>query len=52
MKVPQSLRDIVEATESLVYIEDLSSKKGVLQTINPLAKIIAIVGMIVASLFI
>jgi cobalt/nickel transport system permease protein len=52
MKVPQSLRDIVEATESLVYIEDLSNRKGVLQAINPLAKIVAIVAMIVASLFI
>lgn len=50
MKVPQSLRDIVEAAESLVYIEDLSSKKGILQTINPLAKLVAIVSMIVASL--
>jgi cobalt/nickel transport system permease protein len=50
MKVPQSLRDLVEAAESLVYIEDLSSKKGLLQTINPLAKLVAIVFMIVASL--
>lgn len=52
MKVPQSLRDIVEGVESLVYIEDLSSKKGLLQAINPLAKIVAIISMIVASLFI
>lgn len=52
MKVPQSLRDLMDGAESLVYIEDLSSKKGLLQTINPLAKLIAIVAMIVASLFI
>jgi cobalt/nickel transport system permease protein len=50
MKVPQSLRDIVEGAESLVYIEDLSSRKGILQTINPLAKLITIIAMIVASL--
>lgn len=52
MKVPQSLRDLVEAAESLVYIEDLSSKKGLLQTINPLAKLTVIISMIVISLFI
>jgi cobalt/nickel transport system permease protein len=52
MKVPQSLRDLVEGAESLVYIEDLSSRNGVLQAINPLAKLVAIVSMIVASLFI
>ena len=52
MKVPQSLRDIVEGAESLVYIEDLSSKKGVLQSINPLVKLVTIIAMIVASLFI
>jgi len=52
MKVPQSLRDLVEGAESLVYIEDLSSRKGLLQSINPLAKLIAIVSMIVVSLFI
>jgi cobalt/nickel transport system permease protein len=52
MKVPQSLRDLMEGAESLVYIEDLSSRKGLLQSINPLAKLIAIVAMIVASLFI
>lgn len=52
MKVPQSLRDLMEGAESLVYIEDLSSKKGLLQTINPLAKLVAIVAMIVASLFV
>jgi cobalt/nickel transport system permease protein len=52
MKVPQSLRDLVEGAESLVYVEDLSGKRGLLQAINPLAKIAAIVFMIVASLFI
>jgi cobalt/nickel transport system permease protein len=52
MKVPQSLRDFMEGAESLVYVEDLSGKKGALQAINPLAKLVAIVGMIVTSLFI
>jgi cobalt/nickel transport system permease protein len=52
MKVPQSLRDLVEGAESLVYIEDLSGKRGLLQAINPLVKLVAIVFMIVAALFI
>ena len=52
MKVPQSLRDLIEGAESLVYIEDLSSKHGLLQAINPLAKLAVIVFMIVSSLFI
>jgi cobalt/nickel transport system permease protein len=50
MKVPQSLRDLMEGAESLVYIEDLSSKKGLLQTINPLAKLVVIIFMLVVSL--
>jgi cobalt/nickel transport system permease protein len=50
MKVPQSTRDLVEGAESLIFIEDLSSRKGVLQAINPVAKLIAIAAMIVASL--
>jgi cobalt/nickel transport system permease protein len=52
VKVPQSLRDFMEGAEALVYVEDLSGKKGVMQAINPVAKLVAIVGMIVASLFI
>jgi cobalt/nickel transport system permease protein len=52
MKVPQSLRDFMEGAEALVYVEDLSGKRGVMQAINPAAKLIAIVGMIVAALFI
>jgi cobalt/nickel transport system permease protein len=52
MKVPQSLKDLMEGAESLVYLEDLSSKKGLLQSINPLAKLAAIIAMIVTSLFI
>ena len=52
MKVPQSLRDLVESSESLVYVEDLSNKPGLLQSINPLVNLIVIVFMIVASLFI
>lgn len=50
MKVPTSLRDLFEGAESLVYIEDLSGKRGLLQTVNPLAKLIVIIFMIVASL--
>jgi cobalt/nickel transport system permease protein len=52
MNVPTSLRDLMEGAESLVYVEDLSEKKGLMQAINPLAKLVAIVGMIIASLFI
>lgn len=52
MKIPTSLRDLIEGAESLVYIEDLSNRKGVLQSINPLAKLVTIVAMIVTSLFI
>jgi cobalt/nickel transport system permease protein len=52
MKVPQSFRELVEGAESLVYVEDLSSKKGLLQAINPLAKLLTIIVMIVVSLFI
>jgi cobalt/nickel transport system permease protein len=52
MKVPKSLRDLVEGAESLVYLEDLSGKRGLLQAINPIAKLVAIVFMIVASIFI
>jgi cobalt/nickel transport system permease protein len=51
MKLPKSLRDLVESAESLVYIEDLSSKRGLLQTINPMVKLIVVVFMIVTSLF-
>ena len=46
MKVPQSLRDLTESVESLVYVQDLSEKRGLMQAINPLAKLVAIVGMI------
>lgn len=52
MKVPQSLRDLMEGAESLVYVEDLSGKKGVMQAINPVAKLVAIIGMIVAAVLI
>ena len=52
MKVPQSLRDLVEVAESLVVVEDLSDKKGLMQTINPIVKLIAIIFMIAVSLFI
>jgi cobalt/nickel transport system permease protein len=52
MKIPISLRDLVEGAEMLVYIEDLSGRKGLLQAINPLAKLLAVVFMIITSLFI
>jgi len=52
MKVPQSLRDIVESAESLVYVEDLSKKRGLLQAINPLVKLVVILIMIISSLFV
>lgn len=52
MKVPQSLRDIVEASESLVYVEDLSGRRGLMQRINPLISLIVVVFMIATSLFI
>jgi len=47
-----SLKDLVTSAETLVYVEDLSSKKGLLQTINPLVKLAVTVFMIVASLFV
>ena len=50
MKVPQSLRDLIEGAEALVYIEDLSGRKGLLQAINPVAKLVAIAAMITAAL--
>jgi cobalt/nickel transport system permease protein len=52
MKIPQSIRDLVEGAESLVYIEDLSGKRGLLQTINPMVKLFVVVFMIVSSLFV
>jgi cobalt/nickel transport system permease protein len=52
MGVPTSLKDILEGAESLVEIEDLSGKHGLLQSINPLAKLVTIVFMIVSSLLI
>jgi cobalt/nickel transport system permease protein len=52
MKVPQSLRDIVESAESLVYVEDLSKKRGLLQAINPLVKLVVVLIMIISSLFV
>jgi len=42
----------MEGAETLVYIEDLSGKKGLMQAINPIAKLIAIAAMIISALFI
>jgi cobalt/nickel transport system permease protein len=52
MPIALSLRDLFEGAESLVYVEDMSSKKGFLQSINPLAKLAVTLFMIVASLFV
>jgi cobalt/nickel transport system permease protein len=52
MSLKTSLRDLVGSAESLVYVEDLSGKKGLLQSINPLVKLVVTVLMIVGSLFV
>ncbi len=52
MPLKTSLRDLVEGAESLVYVEDLSNKKGLLQSINPLVKLAITLFMISASLFV
>jgi cobalt/nickel transport system permease protein len=52
MSFPKSLRDLVEATESLVYVDDVSRKKGLMQSINPLVKLVVVCFMVVASLFV
>ncbi len=52
MKGPISLKELLSSVESLVYIEDLSGKKGFLQSINPLVKLAVTIVMIVFSLFV
>lgn len=52
MYASKSLRALTETAESLVYIEDLSSKKGFLQSINPLVKVVVTLFMIGISLFV
>lgn len=52
MKSPTSLKDFVATAESLVYIEDLSSRRGFLQSIHPLVKMVITLFMICASLFV
>jgi cobalt/nickel transport system permease protein len=52
MNFPTSLKDLVATGESLVYVEDLSGRKGFLQSIHPLVKMIVTVFMISASLFV
>lgn len=52
MHVAKSLRDLTETAESLVYVEDLSGKKGFLQSINPLVKLVVTLFMIGVSLFV
>jgi cobalt/nickel transport system permease protein len=52
MRISKSLRDLTNTAESLVYIEDLSDKKGFLQSINPLVKLIVTIFMISVSLLV
>ncbi|MEM2098557.1 MAG: cobalt ECF transporter T component CbiQ [Candidatus Bathyarchaeia archaeon] len=52
MGFPTSLKDIVANVESLFYVEDLSNKRGFLQSINPLVKMTVTILLIIASLFI
>ena len=52
MNLATSLKDLVSSAETLVCVEDLSSKKGFLQSLNPLVKLAVTVFMIVASLFV
>jgi cobalt/nickel transport system permease protein len=51
-RVPHSLRDLMAGAETLFYIEDLSDKKGLMQAINPIAKLVTIAVMIISALFI
>lgn len=52
MRVPLSLRGLLDSAETLAYIEDLSDKKGLMQAIHPIAKLVAIAAMIISALFI
>lgn len=52
MKLATSLRDLAESAESLAYVEDVSGKRGFLQSINPIAKLVVTLFMILASLFV
>ena len=47
-----SFRDLAEGAESLLYVENLSSKRGLLQSINPLVKFAITLFIISASLFV
>jgi cobalt/nickel transport system permease protein len=51
-RIPHSLRDLMSSAETLVHIEDLSEKKGLMQAINPIAKLVTIAAMIISALFI
>jgi energy-coupling factor transporter transmembrane protein EcfT len=52
MKVPPIPKRPHRKRRVASYVQDLSEKRGLMHSINPLAKLVAIVGMIVASLFI
>jgi cobalt/nickel transport system permease protein len=47
-----SIRNLVGNAESLVNVEDLSGKNGLLQSINPIVKLAVILLMIAGSLFV
>jgi len=52
MKLPTSLKDLVSSAETLVCVEDFSNKKGFLQSLNPLIKLVVAIFVIVMALFI
>lgn len=52
IQIKASLRDILEGAESLIYVEDSSNKRGLLQSINPLVTFVITLFMISASLFV
>ena len=51
-RIPHSLRDLMSGAETLVCIDDLSDKKGLMQAINPIVKLVTIAVMIISALFI
>jgi cobalt/nickel transport system permease protein len=52
MSITTSLRSLVEGIESLIYIEDVSRKRGFLQSLNPMVKLAVTLFMIISSLFV
>jgi cobalt/nickel transport system permease protein len=52
MRIPHSLRDLLNSAETIAHIEDLSDKNGLMQAIHPIAKLVVIAAMIISALFI